>query len=86
MAVEPKKKPKQKKKAGQPTKYKPEYCKKLMEHMAQGFSYESFVSVTKVSLDTMYRWEKQNPEYFEAKKIAIGMSRYFWEQAGINGL
>ena len=27
---------------GRPTKYKPEYCEMLIEHMSEGLSFESF--------------------------------------------
>lgn len=70
---------------GRPTKYRPEYCQKLVDHMSQGYSYESFPAVVKVSLQTIYDWEKANPDYLEAKKRAFVESRLFWERIGIEG-
>jgi len=56
------------KKAGQPTKYKPEYCAMLVAHMGKGHSFESFGGKVKVSFDTLYEWAKANPKFSEAKK------------------
>lgn len=55
---------------GQPTKYRAEYCQMLIDHMSDGHSYESFAAIPRVHLDTLYQWEKDNPEFSEAKKTA----------------
>jgi hypothetical protein len=55
-------------KAGQPTKYKPEYCQMLIEHMRGLNSFESFGDVVDVCTDTLYEWCKQNSEFSDAKK------------------
>lgn len=72
--------------AGRPTLYKPEYCEKLIEHMAEGLSYEAFAGAVRVSVDTLYQWEKDQPDFSEAKKIGVGVSRIFWEKMGIAGV
>lgn len=58
------------KKRGQPTKYNPDYIEMLKDHMAEGYSYESFAGVIRVNIDTLYEWEKVHEEFSEAKKIA----------------
>ena len=78
--MEPKAKP------GQPTKYKQEYCQKLIEHMRNGLSFESFAAVIKVNQDTLYEWAKVHPEFSEAKKEAFAENLLFWEREGIAGL
>ena len=65
--------------AGQPTKYKPEYCQKLIDHMATGLSYETFGAVIDVATSTIYLWEDEHPEFSEAKKIAFNKCRIWWE-------
>lgn len=70
---------------GRPTLYDPKFCEMLVEHMSKGFSYESFAGVVSVSLDTLYNWEHLNPDFSEAKKIAVNKCRIFWEQTGIHG-
>lgn len=71
---------------GRPTKYKEEYCQMLIDHMAKGFSFESFAGLISVNRDTIYHWETLFPAFSDAKKEAFSKSRLFWEQAGMNGM
>ena len=75
-----------KKPEGRPSKYKPEYCSKLVEHMAQGLSFESFAAVIKVNRDTLNEWAKVHDEFSVAKKEALDANLLFWEKHGIDGL
>ncbi len=70
--------------AGRPTKYKPEYCELLIIHMAKGMSYEAFAGHPDVivSKQTLYDWEKEYPEFLDAKRKGFQLSQYVWEQAG----
>lgn len=72
---------KKKKKTGRPSEYKPEYCQLLINHMADGLSYESFAGVIRKSIQTLYNWEAI-PEFLEAKKIAEPLCRLWWEKKG----
>ena len=38
-------KPAPKRSGGHPTKYQPEYCETLIEHLGAGYSFESFAVV-----------------------------------------
>lgn len=71
-----------------PTKYKKEYCQKLIEHMAKGYSFESFSAVVNVNQDTLHEWAKPkvSVEFSEAKKEAFAKCRLFWETIGIDGM
>ena len=71
---------------GRPTKYKPEYCTMLIEHMSSGLSFESFGANVDVCEDTLYEWAKVYPEFSEAKKIARIQCLKFWERIGIAGM
>lgn len=62
------------------SKYKPEYCQKLIEHMGKGFSYETFGAEVGCGRTTLYDWEKQHPEWKEAKKQAMERAMKFFEQ------
>jgi len=64
---------------GRPSKYKPEYCEMLIEHMKKGLSFESFSGLVGVHLDTLYEWQKK-PEFSEAKNIGRAYERLFWEK------
>lgn len=72
----------EKNKGGRPSLYKPEYCQMLIDHMSTGLSYNTFVVVAKVNLDTLYEWEKQHPEFSEAKKEAFAHAQSYWERLG----
>lgn len=69
---------------GQPTLYRDEYCKQVIEHMAKGFSFESFAGVIGVCKQTLYNWIDANKEFLDAKKRGFEQSRLFWEGMGIN--
>ena len=70
---------------GRPTKYKPEYCAMLVKHMAQGFSFDSFCAVIKISKDALYEWTYHHPEFKDAKSLAFSECQLFWEKLGIAG-
>jgi hypothetical protein len=69
-----------KKSPGQPHKYKPEYCQMLEDHMAEGFTYESFAGRIRVDYSTLFNWEKQFPEFFQSKKAAAPRQRFANEE------
>ncbi len=67
---------------GRPSKYKPEYCDMLIEHRRKiGRSYESFAAVIGVSRAVLYVWEKEYPEFLDAKKRARDVSLLTFEEA-----
>ena len=72
--------------AGRPTKYKEEYCQELVNHMSNGFSFESFAGIIEVCFDTLYEWKKVHPEFSEAHKKGLAVNLQYWEQAGIYGM
>lgn len=67
---------------GRPTKYKPEYCEQLIEHMTEGLSYESFGANCNVCRDTLYEWEKQHKEFSDARKVGRSHLLAFFERVG----
>lgn len=73
-------------KEGRPTDYKPEYCQMLIEHMEEGYSYESFGGVIGVAEKTLYNWEKHHPEFLHSKEIGVQKSLIWWERVGRKGM
>ena len=71
---------------GRPTKYKPEYCQLLIEHMSSGLSYQSFAGKVSVSIETIYDWLKAHPEFLDAKKIGTVKMLEFYESVGVKGM
>lgn len=63
------------------SKYKPEHCDLLIEHMAQGYSFESFGAVIKVGRNTLYLWAREIPDFREAKEVGEAMALKFFETA-----
>ena len=66
-----------------PTKYRPEYCDDLIQHMAQGYSFEAFAGKLGVHKQTLYNWAAEHTEFFDAKKVGFERNRYFWETVAI---
>lgn len=72
---------------GRPSKYKPEYCDLLIQHMRdEGLSFESFGGVVDVCRDTLYEWANQHPEFSDAKKRGESHGRLYWEKRGRDGM
>lgn len=64
---------------GRPSKYKPEYCEKIIDHMRHGKSQVSFAASIGVDRDTIYEWDKNYPEFSGALKEAKSLSQDYWE-------
>jgi transposase len=72
--------------AGRPTKYKPEYCEMIVEHMAKGYTLETFAATIDTSKNTIYEWEKAHQEFRDACARARIKCQMMWETEGIHGL
>ncbi len=57
-------------KVGRPTKYKPEFCQMLIDHMSEGYSFESFGAIAEVWDSTLDDWVNTIPEFADAKQTA----------------
>lgn len=58
---------KEKSKVIEPTKYKPEYCKLLEDHLASGCTINSFGGEIGAADSTIYQWLLDFPEFKKAK-------------------
>lgn len=65
--------------AGRPTKYKPEYCEMVVEHMKNGKSLTSFAASIGAYRDIIYAWQRANPEFLHACKHAQALSQQWFE-------
>lgn len=63
------------------SKYKPEYCDMLIEHMSQGYSFDTFPAIVRVGRSTMYVWLKDIPEFKEAHEIGNALALKYFETA-----
>lgn len=73
---------------GRPPEYDPKFCDLLLEHMAQGFSFESFAGVIGVCKKTLYNWTntKEYAPFLHAKDRGSELCRLWWEKLGIQGV
>jgi len=69
-----------------PSAYRPEFCDRLIEHMARGLSFDSFGGVARVSRRTLYNWIKTNPEFEEAYEVGKLSCLLWWETQSVEGL
>jgi hypothetical protein len=61
------------------TQYHHNFCQLLEDHMAQGFSFESFGAVVRVGRRTLYEWRDQYPEFADAYEIGTELALSWWE-------
>lgn len=71
---------------GRPTKYKKEYCEKLIVHMSKGLSFESFAADCQCDRDTLYAWAKSHKAFSDAKKEGTALCEKRWEEIGMAGM
>lgn len=68
-----------------PTKYKPEYCEALVEHMSAGASITSFAAEIDVDRSTITEWANVHPEFSTAVKRGKAKCAAWWERKGREG-
>ena len=66
------------------SKYKPEYCQLLIEHMSKGMSFRSFAGSISCGIRTIYDWCDRHPEFKEAKEVAQGKCETFYTNLGLD--
>ena len=71
---------------GRPTVYKKKYAEMLFEHMALGYSIESFGGEIGVSKRTLYNWMEKHTDFLYAKEKGDMAARLWWEKAGRKGM
>lgn len=52
----------------------------LVEHMGEGFSFESFGALVNCSRQVVYDWCKQYPEFLESRKEGDVKAQIWWEK------
>lgn len=69
-------------KVGAPSKYKPEFCEQLVEHMKEGGSIDSFGAKIDVARQTIYNWLESQAEFLDARKRGEAFLHQFYERLG----
>ncbi|NDC96438.1 hypothetical protein EBZ38_17225 [bacterium] len=70
---------------GRPTKYKPEYCSRLIELCAQGLSRRALCAEIGISTETFYDWVKKIPEFSDAYRKGEAAASHFYESKMLEG-
>ena len=65
--------------AGQPTKYRPEFCERVIEMGKKGKSKTYMAAALEISKDSFENYEKKHAEFFNAVKTAMLYSQKWWE-------
>lgn len=60
-------------------KYRPEYCKMLVEHLRKGLSVSTFGAHVGVCRATIYEWISTIPEFKEAHEEGLQLAQEFFE-------
>ena len=61
------------------SKYKPSYCKQLIEFLSEGGSITAFAASINIERQTFYDWVEKHPEFRHAKEIGYVKSLQFYE-------
>lgn len=68
---------------GRPSKYKPDYCARVIEGGRVG---KSMAAIAALDLDiaesTLWKWAEEHPEFSEAIKSAQRLALAWWEEQG----
>jgi hypothetical protein len=82
-------------KRGRPLiEFKQEYCDDLLIHMAEGYSFESFVAhlfrkygkEARLSRFTLYTWLDKHPDFSDARRQGDELARMWWEETAKKGV
>ncbi len=66
--------------AGRPTKYDPAMVERVVPFLSQGYSLMGLAGHLGVSLETIYRWRDEYPEFCDAIKTGQAASGAWWEE------
>jgi hypothetical protein len=69
---------------GRPTKYKPEYCQKVIELGKKGKSFEQMAAELDVGYRTLCNWRDTHDDFFHALEEAHALSMAWWESEAIS--
>ena len=66
---------------GRPTLYRREMCDRLIEAMAEGLTAEAAAARIGISARSLFKWQKQHPEFLQAIQEGRQRSQLWWESA-----
>lgn len=66
-------------KPGRPTKYDKAFCEQAVAFLAHGYSVAALAGELGVSKQTLYNWQDEHPEFFDAVKRGQAKAALWWE-------
>lgn len=65
------------------SRYDPDFCHELIEHMAKGYSFDSFAGTAQVTVTTLKRWREKYVDFADAAEIGWAKRLQYWETVGL---
>jgi len=65
---------------GRESDYNESFCIKLINHMADGLSFESFSGEVGCCPKTLHNWKDKHKEFLHSYHIGLGKSLLWWEK------
>lgn len=65
---------------GRPTKYKPKYCKDIVDYMSTGKSVLQFAAKIGVNKSSIYEWTQEHQDFSDAFTNAKQLCEAHWEK------
>ena len=64
---------------GRPSSYRPEFCDRIIQLMAEGRSLDGCAALLGVHPDSLNEWQKVHPEFSVAVRAGRAAATAFWE-------
>jgi transposase len=72
----------EKRPVGRPTKYRPEFCERVIEMGKYGASKHEMAAKLDIHYDNFKEWQEKHPEFHVAVKQSLYYSQAWWEENG----
>jgi len=79
-------KPVVKRPVGRPSKYKPEFCERVIELAKDGCGWADYAAEFEVDRASLFRWADEHEEFRTALSRAKVLEQQWWERAGRQGM
>lgn len=76
----------EKRPVGRPSKYKPEYCERVIELAKEGRGWADYAAEFEIDRTTLYDWAESHEEFSTALSRAKVLEQKWWEEQGRSGM
>ena len=71
---------------GRPSKYKPEFCERVIELAKEGCGWADYAAEFEIDRTTLYDWAAAHEDFSTALSRAKVLEQQWWERAGRSGM